>query len=125
MTKHTAVTGQTQDAKSHPFGSYTPHLRPVEHLRNLLATHPAAVGVEWSYAWDLFLPVFLVNTQALFSAGSLSLLKGMCTPSVCVLSVFHIECDDCSFCLRSVCSDGRHTDSLSPLMCLRFYRSNV
>ncbi|DBB07025.1 TPA: hypothetical protein ACH3X1_011616 [Trebouxia sp. C0004] len=77
VTKHTAVTRQTQAAKSHPFGSNTLHLVPVEHLRNLLARHPAAVGVEWiSHVWDLFLPVFLVNRQALFSAGSLSLLKG-------------------------------------------------
>ena len=126
VTKHTAVTGQTPSAKSHPFGSDTLHFRPVEHLRNLLPTHPAAVGIEWSsYVWDLCLPVFLVNRQALFLAGSLPLLKGMCMPSVWLLSVSHIECDDCSFCLRSVCIDWRHTDSLSPLLCHRFYRSNV
>ncbi len=37
-----------ETAKSHPFGSNTLHLLPVEHLRNLVATHPAAVGVERS-----------------------------------------------------------------------------
>ena len=35
-------------AKSYPFGSTALHLLPFEHLRNLVATHPAAVGVEWS-----------------------------------------------------------------------------
>ena len=40
---------------SHPFESNTLHLLPVEHLRNLVATHPAAVGVEWSnHVWDPF-----------------------------------------------------------------------
>ena len=86
VTQDTAVTRQTPAAKSHPFESNTLHLLPVEHLRNLVATHPAAVGVEWSnHVWDPFLPVFLVNRQASLSASSLSLLKGMCTPSSCVL----------------------------------------
>ena len=89
VTQHTAVTRQTPVAKSHPFRSNTLHLVPVEHLRNLIATHPAAVGFEWStHVCDPFLPVFLVNRQASFSASSLSLLTGMCTPSVGVLRVF-------------------------------------
>ncbi|KAL3156010.1 hypothetical protein ABBQ32_012998 [Trebouxia sp. C0010 RCD-2024] len=29
--------------KSHPFGNSTLHLVPIEHLRNLVATHPAVV----------------------------------------------------------------------------------
>ncbi len=56
-----------ETAKSHPFGSNTLHLVPVEHLRNLVATHPAAVGAEWSnHVWVPFLPVFLVNRQVHF-----------------------------------------------------------
>ena len=86
MTQDAAVTRQTPAAKSHSFESNTLHLLPVENLRKLVATHPAAVGVEWSnHVWDPFLPVFLVNRQASLSASSLSLLKGMCTPSSCVL----------------------------------------
>ncbi len=62
VTQHTAVTRQTPVAKSHPFRSNTLHLVPVEHLRNLIATHPAAVGFEWStHVCDPFLPVFLVK----------------------------------------------------------------
>ena len=111
-----------ETAKSHPFGSNTLHLLPVERLCNLVATQPAAVGVEWSnHVWDPFSPVFLVNRQASLSVSSLSLLKGMCTPLVCVLWILYIEFHDC---LRDlVCSEGRHTDSLSPLLCHRFVRS--
>ena len=49
VMQYTAVTRQTPAAKSHPSGSNTLYLVPVEHLRNLVATHPAAVGVECSY----------------------------------------------------------------------------
>ena len=92
VTQHTAVTRQIPAAKSHPFGSNTLHLVPVEHLHNLVATHPVAVELEWSnHFWDPFLPVFLVDSQASLSASSLSLLKGMCTRSVCVLWVFYAE----------------------------------
>ena len=43
-----------ETAKSHPFGSNRLHLVPVEHLR-LVATHPAAVGAEWSnHVWVPF-----------------------------------------------------------------------
>ena len=85
-----------ETAKSHPFGSNTLHLVPVEHLRNLVATHPAAVGAEWSnHVWVPFLPVFLVNRQAALSVSSLSLLKGVCRPSTCVLWILYIEFDDC------------------------------
>ncbi|DBA99928.1 TPA: hypothetical protein ACH3X1_013809 [Trebouxia sp. C0004] len=63
VTQHTAVTRQTPAAKSHLLASNTLHLVPVEHLRNLVATHPAAMGVDWSnHVWDPFLPVFLVDT---------------------------------------------------------------
>ena len=80
MTQDTAVTRQTPAAKSHPFESNTLHLLPVEHLRNLVVTHQAAVGVERSnHVWDPFLPVFLVSRQASLSASSLSLLKGKST----------------------------------------------
>ena len=41
---YTDVMRQTPAAKSHPFGSSTLQLVPVEHLRNLVATHPAAEG---------------------------------------------------------------------------------
>ena len=79
-----------ETAKSHPFGSNTLHLLPDEHLRSLVATHPAAVGVEWSiHVWDPFLPVFLVNRQASLSVSSLSLLEGMCTPSLCAVDTLH------------------------------------
>ena len=65
VTQYTAVTRQTPAAKSHPSGSNPLHLVPLERLRNLVATHPAAVGVQWSnHVWDPFLPVFLVNRQA-------------------------------------------------------------
>ena len=101
MTQDTAVTRQTLAAKSHPFESNTLHLLPVEHLRNLVATHPAAVGIERSnHVLDPFLPVFLVSRQASLSASSLSLLKGMCTSLVCALWVVYIEICDCIFCLR-------------------------
>ena len=67
MTEHTGVTRQTPAAKSHLFGSNTLHLVLVEHLRNLVATHPDAVGVEWSnHVWDPFLPVFRINTGFTF-----------------------------------------------------------
>ena len=60
VIQHTAVTRQTPAAKSHPFGRNTLYLVPVEHLSNLVATHPAAVGVECSYhVWDPFLTVLL------------------------------------------------------------------
>ena len=39
VTQHTAVTRQATAAKSHPFGSNTLHLVPVEHLRSLVVTH--------------------------------------------------------------------------------------
>ena len=69
VTQHTAVTRQTPAAKSHPFGSNTLHLVPVEHLRNMVATHPAAVGIELSnHVWDPFLPVFLCQ-QTGFTFG--------------------------------------------------------
>ena len=67
------------------------------HLRNLVATHPAAVGGEWSnHVWDPqesdpILPVFLVNRRASLSVSSLSLLKGMCTPLVRVLWILYTE----------------------------------
>ena len=39
------------------------HLVPVKHLRTLVATHLAAVAVEWNnHVLDPFLPVFLVNS---------------------------------------------------------------
>ena len=47
------------------FGSNTLHLVPVEHLRDLVVTHPAAAAIEGiTQAWDPFLPVFFVNIQA-------------------------------------------------------------
>ncbi|DBA81989.1 TPA: hypothetical protein ACH3X1_007692 [Trebouxia sp. C0004] len=71
----TAVTTQTLAAKSHPFESNTLHLLPFEHLRNLVATHPAAVGVEGSnHVWDPFF-VGLPCQQNL--ASSQSSLKGL------------------------------------------------
>ncbi|KAL3163151.1 hypothetical protein ABBQ32_009561 [Trebouxia sp. C0010 RCD-2024] len=70
MTQDTAVTRQTLAAKNHPFESNTLHL-----LRNLVATHPAAVGVTTSGTRSL--SVFLVSRQASLSASSLSLLKGL------------------------------------------------
>ncbi len=116
VTQDTAVTRQTPAAKSHPFESNTLHLLPVEQLRNLVATHPAAVAVEWSnHVWNPFLPVFLVNRQASLSASSLSLLKSMCTRSICLLWVFYIESYDCS-------TNGRHTGSSSPVSRHRFFR---
>ena len=46
---------ETLAAKSQPFESNTLHLLPFDHLRNLVATHPAVVGVEWSnHVWDPF-----------------------------------------------------------------------
>ncbi len=55
VTQDTAVTRQTPAAKSHPFESNTLQLLPVENLRKLVATHPAAVGVEWSiHVWAPF-----------------------------------------------------------------------
>lgn len=39
MTQDTALTSQPPAAKSHPIESNTLHLLPVEHLRNLVATH--------------------------------------------------------------------------------------
>ena len=85
----TELYSRDETAKSHPFGSFTLHLVPVEHLPDLVAAHPAAVGVEWSnHVWDRFLPVFLVNRQASLSLSSLFLLKGMYTPLVCVLWIF-------------------------------------
>ena len=55
VTQDTAVTRQTLAAKSHPFENNTLHLLPFEHLRNLVATHPAAVGFQWSnHVWDPF-----------------------------------------------------------------------
>ena len=48
VTQDTAVTRQTPAAESHPVESNTLHLLHVEHLRNLVATHPAAVGDERS-----------------------------------------------------------------------------
>ena len=48
-------------------------------------THPAGVKAEGSnHVWDPFLPVFLVNRLASLPASNLSLLKGMCTSSVCL-----------------------------------------
>ena len=64
LTRHTA-------AKSYPFGSFALHLVPVEHLRNLIAAHPAAVEVECSGAG---LPC---QRQASLLASTLSLLKGI------------------------------------------------
>ena len=65
VLQHTAVTRQTPAAKSRSFGSNTLHLVPVEYLRNLVVTYPAAVGVEGSdHIWDPFLPIFLVNRHA-------------------------------------------------------------
>lgn len=43
VTQHTAVMRQTPAAKSRPSGSNTLHLVPLERLRNLVATHPAAI----------------------------------------------------------------------------------
>ena len=55
VIQDTAVTRQTPAAKSHPFESSTLHPLAVEILRNLVATHPAAVGNEWSdHVWDPF-----------------------------------------------------------------------
>ena len=48
VTQYAAVTRQTPAAKSHPSGSNKLHLVPLERLCNLVATHPAAVGVQWS-----------------------------------------------------------------------------
>lgn len=48
---------------------------------------------------ERFLSVFLVSRQALLSASSLSLLKGMCTCLVCRLWVAYIQYD-CIFCWR-------------------------
>ena len=90
-------------AKSHPFESNTLHLVPVKHLRNLVATHPAAVGIEWiNHVWDPFLPVVPVNRQASLSVSRLSLLKGMCTHLACMLWAFYqTDCiHDCIFCWR-------------------------
>ena len=99
VTQYTAVTRQTPAAKSHPSGSNPLHLVPLERLRNLVATHPAAVGVEWGG-----LPC---QQTGFTSARSLSLLKGMCTPLVCVLWVFYLEFRNCSFCLRGQCAAHR------------------
>ena len=98
----TCLHNETDIGCSDPlFGSNTLHLVPVEHLRNLVATHPAAVGLAGSnHVWDPFLPVFLVNRQASVSASSLSLRKGMCTSLVCALWFVYIEFYDCKFCLR-------------------------
>ena len=103
MTQQTAVTRQTSAARSHLFGSNTLHLVPVEHLRNLVATHPAAVGVEWSnHVWDPFLPVLLVNTGFTFGKQPV-LAERYAHALVCVLG-FYMECYDCSVCLRDQCA---------------------
>ena len=90
-----------RDCQEPSFASNTLHLVPVEHLRNLVVTRPAAAGVVGSnHVWDQFLPVFLVNRQASRSASSLSLLKGMCTSYHCAQWVVYKDFYDCSFCLR-------------------------
>ncbi|DBA89096.1 TPA: hypothetical protein ACH3X1_016269 [Trebouxia sp. C0004] len=67
VTQYAAVTRQTPAAKSHPSGSNKLHLVPLQRLRNLIATHPAALGVEWSnHLWDPFLPVFLSTDRLHF-----------------------------------------------------------
>ncbi|DBA69770.1 TPA: hypothetical protein ACH3X2_012492 [Trebouxia sp. C0005] len=54
-----------RDSQEPSVGRITLHLLPVERLRNLVATRPAAVGIEWStHVWDPFLPVQVVNRQA-------------------------------------------------------------
>ncbi len=65
VTQDTAVTRQAPAAKSLPF---TLHLPPVEDLRNLVATHPAAVGLSGVIpSGTRSLPVFLVSKQASLS----------------------------------------------------------
>ena len=55
LTQLTVVNRQTPAAKSHPFRSNMLHIVSIEHLCNLVATHPAAVGVEWSiHVWAPF-----------------------------------------------------------------------
>ena len=98
VTHDTALARQTLAAKSHPFESNTLHLLPFQHLRNLVATHPAAVGVKWSnHVWD---PFFVGLPCQQLSASSLSLLKGMCTFPVCAPWVVYIKFGDCIVCLR-------------------------
>ena len=55
------------------------------------------------------LPVFLVSKQA-FTSGKQPVLAEQYVHAFSLLAVgFCIECH-CSFCLRSVCTYGRHTD---------------
>ena len=51
VTQDTAVTRQTLAASSKAIRC---NLLPFEYLRNLVATHPAAVGIEWGNVWDSF-----------------------------------------------------------------------
>ncbi|KAL3162995.1 hypothetical protein ABBQ32_009427 [Trebouxia sp. C0010 RCD-2024] len=66
-----SITQRDETAKSHLFGS-----TEVEQLRKLVATHPAAVGVEWSnHVWDSSAPVLLVNRQDSLSVCQVSQLS--------------------------------------------------
>ncbi len=109
---YTAVTRQTLAAKSHPVGS---PLCLSSICAILVPTHPAESS---KHVWDPFLPVFLVNRQTLLPASSLSMLKGKST----CLSLLAVGSLNRTFWLqllleRSMCSGGRHTDFLSPLLC--------
>ena len=87
VTQDTAVTRQTPAAKSHPFESQTLHLLPVEYLPNSVATHPAAVGVEWSnHVWD---PIFAVLPcqQTGFTSGKQPVLAEQYVHAFSLLAV--------------------------------------
>ncbi|KAL3142200.1 hypothetical protein ABBQ38_002550 [Trebouxia sp. C0009 RCD-2024] len=70
-----SISHRDETAKSHLFGS-----TEVEHLRNLVAIHPAAIGVEWgNHIWDSFLPVLFVNRLVSLSVCQVSLLSACLT----------------------------------------------
>ncbi len=55
VTQDTALTRQTLAAKSHPFEAIRCIFCLSSICATLVATHPAAVGVEWSnHVWDPF-----------------------------------------------------------------------
>ena len=92
VTQDTAVTRQTPAAKSHPFESNTLHFLPVENLRNLVATHLAAVGVEWSiHVWAPFF-AGLPCQQTGFTFGKQPVLAERYKHafSLCVVGFLHV-----------------------------------
>ena len=119
VTQDTAVTRQTLDAKSRPFVSNTLHLLPFEHLRNLVATYTAAVGVEWSnHVWDPFFGE-LPCQQTGFTFGKQPVLAER---YVHLCSLRAVGClhriSDCIFCLRNQRAVMGGTDSLTPFVML-------